>query len=252
MTDRHGQKGTLGGLVSAAKRLRKDTGVYLKELPTYLYAKLRSKTYMEYQSDRYDGIYRKNPQTFRQKDRTFQLEYCKRHGLQPSTNLLDYGCGPLAAGIAFIEYLEPSRYTGADISSEALKLARRFVEAEGLSAKLPRLIHLPHGDLSPLDGTRYDFVWAQSVFTHMAPEDVERVVLKLPALLSPHGKFLATFNIADAVRIEHFKNWNFTADFFAQLTEKAGMRSQILQDFQHPSAIDRKHRALSVVAITHR
>jgi hypothetical protein len=37
-----------------------------------------------------------------------QLDYLVERGLKPEHNLLDVGCGPLRAGIHFIEYLTPA------------------------------------------------------------------------------------------------------------------------------------------------
>ena len=56
--------------------------------------------------------------------KTFQLKFLQAHGLHADTALLDYGCGGAAAGINFIQYLDPNRYTGADISRASLDIAR--------------------------------------------------------------------------------------------------------------------------------
>ena len=44
----------------------------------------------------------------------FQLEFMKVIGLKPHHEFLDIGCGPLRAGIHFIEYLDKRKYFGFD------------------------------------------------------------------------------------------------------------------------------------------
>jgi cyclopropane fatty-acyl-phospholipid synthase-like methyltransferase len=46
---------------------------------------------------------------------SYQLNTLKENGLRAEHSLLDIGCGPLQGGLAFIKYLEESKYFGIDI-----------------------------------------------------------------------------------------------------------------------------------------
>ena len=59
---------------------------------------------------------------------TVQFEFMKNAGLHPENSLLDVGCGTLRGGRLFIPYLDGSKYTGIDISNEAIAYARNMVE----------------------------------------------------------------------------------------------------------------------------
>ena len=56
---------------------------------------------------------------------TLQFEFLQGRGLQPDDLLLDVGCGSLRGGVRFVEYLNPSRYFGIDISPSRRGLRRK-------------------------------------------------------------------------------------------------------------------------------
>lgn len=69
-----------------------------------------------------------------------QLDILRSLGLQRDHSLLDFGCGTLRAGKDIIPYLDKGKYTGIDISPEALRSAHDLIEKQGLEEKTPRLI----------------------------------------------------------------------------------------------------------------
>jgi SAM-dependent methyltransferase len=68
-----------------------------------------------------------------------QLDFLRAMGLQPSSRLLDIGCGPLRAGTHFISFLDPGCYSGFDFNSSFVQLAEQAVDEHSLSAKRPRI-----------------------------------------------------------------------------------------------------------------
>lgn len=69
-----------------------------------------------------------------------QLNIMRSVGMGASDSLLDFGCGTLRAGKHFIPFLEQRKYTGIDISPEAIDSARQLVTERQLEDKEPRLI----------------------------------------------------------------------------------------------------------------
>ncbi len=132
-------------------------------------------------------------------------------GLDQEDYLLDLGCGVLRGGIPLIDYLESGHYTGMDISADALAKGREFVIEHGLEAKDPTLIQ--NDDLRfrepALDGVEADIVWAQSVLTHLPPEDVRELLANVNRVLAPGGRFYATIYESDERIIERRNGTGF-------------------------------------------
>jgi hypothetical protein len=118
--------------------------------------------------------------------------------------------------------------------------------------KRPNLVHLPGGDLSPLRGTTFDFIWAQSVLTHMPCDNVSELLREIPPLLNENGGvFLATFFLS---RVEDHqegaKNFYYTADFFDTACYALGLRHSILRDYNHPNDPCLPGREYAVLRLT--
>jgi SAM-dependent methyltransferase len=114
-------------------------------------------------------------------------------GLRESHNLLDFGCGSLRAGKLFIPYLLPGHYFGLDpnkwLIEEAIdrELGRDIIE-------LKRPTFRYDDDFRPTRfNTSFDFVVAQSIFSHAGSDLIEQAVSEFRSCLKPEGLVLATF-----------------------------------------------------------
>ncbi len=67
------------------------------------------------------------------------LEFLRKYGLQPGDVAVDYGCGSLRLGMAVIDFLEPGKYWGVDITDEFYKLGLEAADQDWLKAKAPKL-----------------------------------------------------------------------------------------------------------------
>ncbi|MEU2424160.1 class I SAM-dependent methyltransferase [Streptomyces sp. NPDC007851] len=209
----------------------------LTETWRYALCRLQGRSYLRYQQQRYDRLWRDDPQHFSSSSRQFQLDYCLGHGLRRDMRLLDFGCGPVAAGLAMIRYLDPGGYVGADISRMALELGADRIAAAELSERRPELVLLPATQwLAPLARRSFDMIWAQSVLTHMAPNDAETLISAVPGMLTPTGCLLATFYLHDAngPRRADIKDWSYDLGTLANYAESAGLQASLLDDFRHP------------------
>ena len=122
-----------------------------------------------------------------------QLEFLQEQGLKPEHYLLDVGCGPLRGGVHFIAYLEPGHYYGVDRNAKVLETARELeLKRYGVEDKNPTLVAMDNFDFARL-GQTFDYMWAQSVFTHLPLNNIIRAVVNAEQALKPGGKFLATF-----------------------------------------------------------
>jgi SAM-dependent methyltransferase len=122
-----------------------------------------------------------------------QLDFLVSRGLEPSSRLLDVGCGPLRAGIKFVDYLEPGNYYGLDVNASLLDAGYDVELPERLRSKLPR-DHLRATDRFDCDfGVEFDFAIAQSLFTHISLSQVRLCLYRVARAMRPGGRLFATF-----------------------------------------------------------
>ena len=122
-----------------------------------------------------------------------QLEFMVDQGLQPNERLLDVGCGPLRAGIHFVDYLDANNYYGLDINESLLDAGYDAELPNALRPKLPRE-HLRCTDRFDCDfGVAFDFAIAQSLFTHIPLNDIRLCLYRVARAMKVGGRFFATF-----------------------------------------------------------
>lgn len=158
-------------------------------------------------------------------------------GLRESHYLLDIGCGSLRAGRLFIPYLLPGRYHGLE--------PEKWVLEAGIDAELGRDIvrikqpvfeHNSDFNLSAFN-QNFDYLLAQSVFTHTAGWQVRHCLDQAARVMTPGGVFAATF-LAGAHDHEG-DSWvypgvtYFTSEFMHQAAEDAGLSMRYL-NWHHP------------------
>ena len=165
-----------------------------------------------------------------------QFEFLVSKGLEPQHVLLDLGCGCLRGGLWFIRYLQTGNYWGIDISPNLLKAGRQFLAQEELESKKPHLILTHDLRFEELAGQKFDYILAQSVFTHMPETDIEECFQNLHKVLKPSGAFFATFNEGHRKGIiaKARTTFRYPFPFFQSLCEKYGYRCQMDNSFAHP------------------
>lgn len=164
-----------------------------------------------------------------------QFQYLVNEGLRPGHTVLDIGCGTLRGGRHFIAYLEPGKYTGLDISPNALAHSARLVEREGLSRKRPAL--LLDGDMKPgfeeFD-SKFDFLLAQSVFTHLPEAQVEEFFAHAGRVMHAGSKFYFTFFSSPAPSQSGRENFSYPFGFFEALADRYGFAIELRGNYAHP------------------
>jgi len=116
-------------------------------------------------------------------------------GLRSSHRLLDVGCGSLRAGKLFIPFLEAGNYHGIEPEQWLLDKAIEFETGNDLVAlKQPKFSNDSNYTFS-LFNTEFDFIVAQSIFSHTAQTSIERAFSEARQCLAKNGVFAATFMI---------------------------------------------------------
>jgi len=160
-----------------------------------------------------------------------------RAGLRETDKFLDLGCGSLRGGRLFIPYLRPGHYFGVEpnewLVQEGLE---RELGADVVRVKRPTFSATDDFDLAAL-GERFDFVLAQSVFSHTFRDLTLRGLTAVGECLAGGGTLLATF-FEDERRAEG-SGWRYPAcvpygwEDIEALAGEAGLAVRRL-DWPHP------------------
>lgn len=140
---------------------------------------------------------------FKRAGRRF-LAAAREYGLQPDDRVLDLGCGPGRFAVGLSQYLtEQGSYVGLDPSPEAIDICKQWIEP-----KLPRFEFVwadvfnaryhPDGSASgaeyrfPFEDESFDFVFSNSLFTHLPPDDARHYFNEIGRVLKAGGRTLNT------------------------------------------------------------
>ena len=175
-----------------------------------------------------------------------QFDFLVERGLRPDHYLLDIGCGSLRGGVHFIRYLGTGRYFGVE-KEESLLEAGRSVELKRytLEQKEPQLFKADDFDLSALPPeVEFDFMLAQSVFTHLTPELIELCVKRVTPRLREKGVFYATFDESPNEksysrgphkwRRDELRSCHYPFSLFKDIAGRVGATVESIGEWGHP------------------
>jgi SAM-dependent methyltransferase len=129
------------------------------------------------------------------------LEHC---GLQPTSHMLEIGCGIGRLVYELAQVIDGGSYHGFDISPAAIDWLRehygpslpafRFDLVDVTNPRYrPRAGAAPESVRFPYDDDRFDFACAFSVFTHLRLPVIENYLGELARVLAPGGRGVMTF-----------------------------------------------------------
>lgn len=176
---------------------------------------------------------------------SLQLYYMIKNGLRPEHKLLDIGCGSLRGGVRFIPYLMPGNYFGIDKSQTLvdrgleIELGKAMVEKYKPTISVNKTFSVPKG--SPF----FDYMIAQSVFTHLTLDEIKLCLFMVMPWLKEEGKFYATFFKGDpeekivwqAGNIHSSPDadpYHYSVEMFEDLSNELGININYIGDWGHP------------------
>jgi len=166
-----------------------------------------------------------------------QFEFLKKHGLEPQHRLLDIGCGSLRGGLFFIEHLNEGNYTGFDLSSEVIEAGKQKITEKGLGSKSPNLLVNVERNLKFdfLGGKKFDFLLAQSVFSHLQPDHIRECFDNLGKVMEPDARFFFTHHPGKEYRRRSQTDFEYPKSFFETEADSRGFAIKDLsEEYQHP------------------
>lgn len=152
-------------------------------------------------------------------------------GMREHHRLLDFGCGSLRLGRLAIPYLRPDCYFGVD--PEAWLIDEGFERELGhdaLRVKRPKFDHNADCRVD-MFGQAFDFIIAQSVFSHTGQDMARKALTAMAGSLAPNGLIVANWMVGPEVEDFHPEGheWmypqciQFEADRIEALARDAGL-----------------------------
>ena len=168
-----------------------------------------------------------------------QFNFLVSQGMTPQSRLLDIACGCLRLGVHAIAYLEPEHYLGIDKEAGLIEAGlTKELDPEVARSKAPQTVVSADFEFEKF-GQQADFAIAQSLFTHLPPNLIERCFEKLHPWLKDDGAFYATYFETDVA----MKNAKTPHDhgYFAYTREEIegfgsnyGFKARYIGDWNHP------------------
>ncbi len=159
-------------------------------------------------------------------------------GLRQQHHVLDIGCGSLRVGRLLLPYLNRKCYTGLEpnawLVSDGIS---REVGRDQIAIKQPRFTYEEDARALIAEGLRYDFVLAQSIFSHCGPDLLASWVSQVSELLTDQGALVATFIESDADN--RTPGWIYPECVSYQRSTLAALSSRhgldfVMLDWRHP------------------
>jgi SAM-dependent methyltransferase len=159
--------------------------------------------------------------------------------IQPSTRVLDIGCGCGRSARGLLANSNVSKYTGFDVIPENIDWCRRFIEP--LSGGRARFLHFdlysaeyrPQGSMRasdlvfPCGDGCVDLVIASSLFTHLLETDARRYLKEIGRVLSARGHALLSIHIEVPAGV-NFSGTETRIDvapaYFEKMASEAGLK----------------------------
>lgn len=224
------------------KKLKK----YLFYLIPYLKSRFQNKSYKRFYASLMDNLVLNNTSAYGSIDsKTYHLDYLIDNGLHQNSYLLDFGCGALSSGINFINYLDSSRYFGVDISEKAIELGHSRILEQNLSFKNPVLYSFI--EEVPSFEIKFDFIFANSVFTHMPLNDIQDAILHLVKYLKVGSCFYSTLAASSTKsKMVGFRDWFHNPDDIIRFCSVNNLHCRVDPDWKNPLDINKTDKMLVI------
>lgn len=126
-----------------------------------------------------------------------QFELLKLDGCQPTSFVLEHGCGCLHMGKPLMQYLGPGQYAGIDPNAWLRTKAMRDPATAALvKDKQPRFLTRSDFDAREL-GMKFDYIYSHSVLSHAAHWQLDQYIANSAAVLNPGGHIVSSIRLAE-------------------------------------------------------
>ena len=109
-------------------------------------------------------------------------------GGNPRHVVVDYGCGSLWVGEAFMDYLDPGNYIGLDVSDTFYAEGLTRLSPEFIASRMPVLRVITDQVLREVRDRMPDFIMSFAVMHHVPPEELAGFLKRIVSLAHPRSR----------------------------------------------------------------
>ena len=164
-----------------------------------------------------------------------QINMLKSYGLRPNHTLLDVGCGCFRLGVQAIPFLEEGNYYGIDIVESLIKDGiHKELREDLINNKKPTFLVNGNFKFTKFH-TSFDFIIAQSVFTHLPLDRVKDCLVSARSVLKPSGRFFATiFEAPSREMTTYCEPYYVDPSFYQDMASDTGLKFKYIGEWNHP------------------
>lgn len=165
----------------------------------------------------------------------YHLEFLRSVGLKPEHKIFELGFGFGRAAIPMIKFLNCANYAGSEISKERLRITKEWIQIEKLKRQKPKLVLSLDNKFEFLENGWADFIWAQSVFTHLPEKEILTILTNLRCKINTKGKIIFNYTLANEKTVERtsIKDFSYSEKTMKNMCESLGYSVEILQNWQN-------------------
>lgn len=167
-----------------------------------------------------------------------QYHFLVSQGLRAEHTFLDIACGGLRLGQYLIPYLAENNYQGLDAEKDLIRRGlKQELFADLVNIKKPKFFVNKVFDFTNIKAP--DFAMAQSLFTHLLPEDIALCFRNFSQTVHQNTKFFFTYFDGDSKRNptdRSHSNLNFFYKYeeLRDIIEPQGWTTTLIGDWNHP------------------
>ncbi len=203
-----------------------------KEKLDYFWFRLTGKSWIDFYANRLNSFVEKNHfkivnEDYLKKNKE-TMQFLKKKGLKKNYTFLDFGCGFFRLGVALIPYLENKKYVGIDISRNRIEAGARALEKLGIKKnQYTAIVNDSNTELEKILKNKFDFIYLESVVTHMPKSDFKKLLLSFSQILKESGAIYFSFIIGDSYKVFGTKDFIYPFSLIRELSNTAGFDAKI-------------------------